>query len=145
MYLYNHRNNLENLEKEVRRLKDAQEEVKNKVVAAENNVEKIKPTVTQWQDDVDSIIREAEQLIAEKANDRCVKGFCPNLITRYKHGKKAFEIKEHIISPLLQQRNDFDEVSYPTTLEDLWLKPDKNYDLFISRDSTFQKYTQGVK
>ncbi|XP_031252492.1 probable disease resistance protein At4g27220 [Pistacia vera] len=138
MYLYNHRNNLDNLENEVQKLKDAKEEVKNKVVAAENNVEKIKQSVRQWQDEVNSIIHEAEPLIAEKANDRCFKGFCPDLITRYKDGKKAFVIKEDNISPLLQQLKDFDEVSYPTALEDLWLKPDKNYDLFISRDSTFR-------
>ncbi|XP_031274893.1 uncharacterized protein LOC116133325 [Pistacia vera] len=138
MYLYNHRNNLDNLENEVQKLKDAEEEMKNKVVAAENNVEKIKQSVRQWQEEVNSIIHEAEQLSAEKANDQCFKGFCPNLIARYKHGKKAFEIKEDNIPPLLQQLKDFDEVSYPTTLEDLWLKPDKNYDLFISRDSTFK-------
>ncbi|KAJ0014145.1 hypothetical protein Pint_21129 [Pistacia integerrima] len=89
MYLYNHRNNLDNLENEVQKLKHAKEEVKNKVVAAENNVEKIKQSVRQWQDEVNSIIHEAEPLIAEKANDRCFKGFCPDLITRYKDGLVA--------------------------------------------------------
>ncbi|KAJ0013336.1 hypothetical protein Pint_21135 [Pistacia integerrima] len=144
MYLYNHRNNLDNLEEEVRKLKGANKEVQDKVVAAEKNVETIKQNVMQWQKEANSIINEAEQLIAEKANDRCFKGFCPNLITRYKHGKKAFEIKEGKISPLLQRRNEFDVVSDPTRLEDMWLKPDKNYGLFTSRDSTFKNILKAL-
>ncbi|KAJ0010425.1 hypothetical protein Pint_34675 [Pistacia integerrima] len=42
MYLYNYKSNFDNLEKEIGKLKDARDEVKDKVFAAENNVEKIK-------------------------------------------------------------------------------------------------------
>ncbi|KAJ0076741.1 hypothetical protein Patl1_36432 [Pistacia atlantica] len=84
MYLYNYKSNFENLEKEIRKLKDARDEVKHKVVAAQNNVKKIKQKVKDWQRDVDSIIVEAEQLIQEKTNSRCF-----NLITCYKNSRKA--------------------------------------------------------
>ncbi|KAJ0010222.1 hypothetical protein Pint_34682 [Pistacia integerrima] len=73
MYLYNYKSNFDNLEKEIGKLKDARDEVKDKVVAAENNVEKIKQQVKDWQRKVDSIIDEAEQLIQEKTNSRCEK------------------------------------------------------------------------
>ncbi|XP_031269158.1 uncharacterized protein LOC116127665 [Pistacia vera] len=135
MYLYNYKSNFDDLKNEVEKLKEAEEEVTDRVVAAERNVEKIKYRVKEWQKNVDSIIVQADNLIAEKENDRCFKGFCPNLITRYKYGKKAFKMKEDNIFPLLQQQKDFDKVSNPTILDDVRLKPDKNYTEMASRNS----------
>ncbi|KAJ0046460.1 hypothetical protein Pint_04174 [Pistacia integerrima] len=46
MYLYSYKTNFSKLEKDFGRLKVARDEVKLKVDVAENNVEKIKQTVT---------------------------------------------------------------------------------------------------
>ncbi|KAJ0076738.1 hypothetical protein Patl1_36439 [Pistacia atlantica] len=100
MYLYNYKSNFDNLEKEIGKLKDARDEVKGKVVAAENNVEKIKQEVEDWQRKVDSIIVEAEQLIPEKTNSRCF-----NLITCYKNSRKASK-KVEAVTEFLQEKEN---------------------------------------
>ncbi|KAJ0014990.1 hypothetical protein Pint_21618 [Pistacia integerrima] len=112
MYLYKYNTNFNNLQKDVEKMKLAKDKVQRKVDDAERNVEKIEETVEKWQKDVDSIIDEAEKLIEEKENHpRCLKGLCPNWITRYKHSKKAFKLKENDIVPLLQQEERFDQVT----------------------------------
>ncbi|XP_031267733.1 uncharacterized protein LOC116126170 isoform X2 [Pistacia vera] len=129
MYLYNYKSNFSNLEKEIGKLKDARDEVKDKVVAAEKNVKNIKQQVKDWQRDVDSIIDEAEKLIQEKTNSRCF-----NLITFYKNSRKASK-KVKAVAEFLQEKETCSEVSLPTTHEDIRLK-NKDYEEFESRLST---------
>ncbi|XP_031286053.1 probable disease resistance protein At1g61190 [Pistacia vera] len=136
MYLYNYKKNIDNLQGEVRKLKNTREEVQLKVTAAERNVEVIKQNVKDWQTDVEKTITEAEQLIAEEGNNaRCFKGLCPNWITRYKHSKKAFKLKEKDINQLLDE--EFNEVSSPIIQQDIWLRSNNDdYLGFESRTST---------
>ncbi|KAJ0015071.1 hypothetical protein Pint_21696 [Pistacia integerrima] len=113
-YLYNYDTNFRNLEKEVRTLKNTRNDVQEKVTDAEVNVEEIKQSVKDWQTTVNNTITEAERLIQEKEdNPGCFKGLRPNCITRYKHSKKAFKLKQDIV---LKQEEKFDRVSYPTIL-----------------------------
>ncbi|XP_044498376.1 probable disease resistance protein At4g27220 isoform X4 [Mangifera indica] len=130
MYLYNYKTNFHNLEKEAGKLKDARDEVKAKVVAAENNVEKIKQNVKDWQGDVDSAIEETDMLIQEKSNSSCF-----NLITCYKNGRKAWK-KLNAITELLQEKETFADVSLPTSHEVIRLT-NKDYEEFESRRSIF--------
>ncbi|XP_044477802.1 probable disease resistance protein At4g27220 isoform X3 [Mangifera indica] len=130
MYLCNHKTNFHNLKKEAGKLKDARDEVKAKVVAAENNVEKIKQTVKDWQGNVDSTIEETDKLIQEKSNSSCF-----NLITYYKNGRKAWK-KLNAITELLQEKVTFAEVSLPTAHEVIRLT-NKDYEEFESRRSVF--------
>ncbi|XP_044477765.1 uncharacterized protein LOC123205033 isoform X3 [Mangifera indica] len=130
MYLYNYKTNFDNLEKKAARLKDARDEVKAKVVDAENNVKKIKQTVKNWQRHVDSILEETDKLIQEKSN-----GSCFNLITCYKNGRKAWKTL-NAITELLQEEKTFGEVSLPTTYEVVRLT-NKDYEEFESRRSVF--------
>ncbi|XP_031263399.1 putative disease resistance protein At3g15700 [Pistacia vera] len=140
MYLYNYKSNFDNLEKEIGKLKDARDEVKDKVVAAENNVEKIKQQVKDWQRKVDSIIDEAEQLIQEKTNSRCF-----NLITCYKNSRKASK-KVEAVTEFLQEKETFSEVSLPTTREDIRLRlTNKDYEEFESRLSTLNGVLNAVE
>ncbi|XP_031280972.1 probable disease resistance protein At4g27220 isoform X2 [Pistacia vera] len=142
MYLYNYKKNIDNLQGEVRKLKNTREEVQVKVTAAERNAEVIKQNVKDWQTDVERTITEAEQLIPEEGNSpRCFKGLCPNWITRYKHGKKAFKLKENDISQFLD-KNNFpflrleDNVGHPTISQEIWLRSTKDYVALESRTST---------
>ncbi|XP_044477794.1 uncharacterized protein LOC123205056 isoform X2 [Mangifera indica] len=128
MYLYNYKTNFHNLEKKAGKLKSARDEVKAKVVAAENNVEKIKQNVKDWQGDVDSIIEETDKLIEEKSNSRCF-----NLISCYKNSRNAWK-KMNAVTELLQEKETFAEVSFPTTHEVIWLT-NKDYEEFESRSS----------
>ncbi|XP_044499724.1 probable disease resistance protein At4g27220 isoform X2 [Mangifera indica] len=130
MYLYNYKTNFHNLEKGAGKLKDARDEVKAKVVAAENNVEKIKQNVKDWQGDVDSTIEETDKLIQDKSNSSCFK-----LITCYKNGRKAWK-KLNAITELLQEKETFAEVSLPTSHEVIRLT-NKDYEEFESRRSIF--------
>ncbi|XP_044477768.1 uncharacterized protein LOC123205035 isoform X2 [Mangifera indica] len=130
MYLYNYKTNFDDLEKEAGRLNDVRDEVKAEVVAAENNVEKIKQTVKNWQRVVDSIIEETDKLIQEKSNSRCF-----NLITRYKNSRKAWK-KLNAVTALLRDEETFGGVSLPTTHEDNRLT-NKDYEEFESRMSIF--------
>ncbi|XP_031267785.1 probable disease resistance protein At4g27220 [Pistacia vera] len=139
MNLYNYKSNFDNLEKEIGKLKDARDEVKDKVVAAENNVEKIKQQVKDWQRNVDSIIDEAEKLIQEKTNSRCF-----NLITCYKNSRKASK-KVEAVTEFLQEKETFNEVSLPTTREDIRLRlTNKDYEEFESRFSTLNGVLNAV-
>ncbi|XP_044477854.1 uncharacterized protein LOC123205104 isoform X2 [Mangifera indica] len=130
MYLYNYKTNFDKLEKEAGRLKDARDEVKAKVVDAENNVKKIKRTVKNWQRHVDSILEETDKLIQEKSN-----GSCFNLITCYKNGRKAWK-KLNAITELLQEKETFAGVSLSTAHEVIRLT-NKDYEEFESRRSIF--------
>ncbi|XP_031260487.1 uncharacterized protein PFB0765w-like [Pistacia vera] len=111
MYLYNYKKNIDNLQDEVKNLKNTRDEVQVKVEVAELNGEEIKQRVKEWQTKVNNTITEAERLIEEKEeNARCFKGLRPNCINRYKHSKKAFKLKRDYIGPLLLQEERFGEV-----------------------------------
>ncbi|XP_031258426.1 probable disease resistance protein At4g27220 [Pistacia vera] len=111
MYLYNYKKNIDNLQDEVKNLKNTRDEVQVKVEVAELNGEEIKQRVKEWQTKVNNTITEAERLIEEKEeNARCFKGLRPNCINRYKHSKKAFKLKRDNIGPLLLQEERFGEV-----------------------------------
>ncbi|KAJ0010900.1 hypothetical protein Pint_34693 [Pistacia integerrima] len=138
MYLYNYKSNFENLEKEIIELKDARDDVKHKVVAAEKNVEKIKQKVKDWQRGVDSILDEAEKLIQEKTNSRCF-----NLITCYKNSRKASKMVE-AVTEILREKETFSEVSLPSTHEDIRLT-NKDYEEFESRLSTLKGVLNAVE
>ncbi|KAJ0013745.1 hypothetical protein Pint_21721 [Pistacia integerrima] len=145
-YLYNYNTNFKNLEKEVTKLKNTRDEVQVKVTGAERNMEEIKQNVKDWQTKVNNTITEAERLIEEKEeNPRCFKGLRPNCITCYKHSKKASELMEDKIDPLLQQEEKFDRVSYPTIHKEIWLRPDEDYLAFKSRNSTEKNVWEALK
>ncbi|XP_044480985.1 putative disease resistance protein At5g05400 [Mangifera indica] len=130
-YLYNY-NNFKNLEKQVEQLKNTRDEVQLKVTAAERNVEVIKQNFKDWQKDVEKTITEAEQLIQEKANNaQCFKGLWSN----YKQSKKAFKLKREDIDPLLQKKREFDQVSFPTIPQDIWLRSNEDHLAFEARTS----------
>ncbi|XP_044481961.1 probable disease resistance protein At4g27220 [Mangifera indica] len=132
-YLYNYNTNFKNLEKQVDKLKNTRDEIQRKVTAAERNVEEIKQNVKDWQKDVNKTILEAEQLIQEKTNNPpCFKRLCSN----YKQSKKAFKLKWDDIDQLLQQEKEFDQVSFPTIPQDIWLRSTEDYLAFESRNST---------
>ncbi|KAJ0015070.1 hypothetical protein Pint_21695 [Pistacia integerrima] len=119
-YLYDYDTNFRNLEKEVRTLKNTRDDVQVMVTNANVNVEEIKQSVKDWQTTVNNTITEAERLIQEKEdNPGCFKGLRPNCITRYKHSKKAFKLKQDIV---MKQEEKFDSVSYPT------IPLEKNFD-----------------
>ncbi|XP_031271461.1 probable disease resistance protein At4g27220 [Pistacia vera] len=142
MYLYNYKKNIDNLQGEVRKLKNTNKEVQVKVTVAERNMEEIKQNVKDWQNDVENTITEAEKLIQGKENNpRCFKGLCPNWITRYKHSKKAFKLKEKEISQLLDKNilpflPQEEKVAHPTIPQEIWLRPNEDYFAFESRTST---------
>ncbi|KAJ0040735.1 hypothetical protein Pint_26885 [Pistacia integerrima] len=118
-YAFNYKSNLEKLEKEVWKLKDAREELKGNVDAAEK-------------------IWKRSNTVLSSSN--------PDFITRYKHSKKAFKLTEDKIPELLQEKKDMVSVSYPSIiLEDRSLAADKDYDPFQSRESALKEIVNALK
>ncbi|KAJ0097127.1 hypothetical protein Patl1_27541 [Pistacia atlantica] len=105
----------------------------------------IEPDVENWLHNVNSIINETDELLQKKADNSGCSCFNPSLITRYKHGKKAFKLMKDNISPLLQEKRDMGtEMSYPVILQETWATPEKGYTPFESRESTLKEIVKAL-
>ncbi|XP_031249802.1 disease resistance protein SUMM2-like [Pistacia vera] len=113
-YLFHYNHNIENLKKQAKKLEDSRDTVKMKIESAKSNGENIFPEVQSWIAEVDNISAKAEQFFEDedKANKRCLRGWCINLKQRYRFSKEA---KKHTleISDRLQEVEKFESVSCP--------------------------------
>ncbi|XP_031276449.1 probable disease resistance protein At4g27220 [Pistacia vera] len=144
-YLCNYNNHLENLQREVEKLIDARERVKHSVDDAKRKGEEIEDDVEKWLVNVNKIVDKAEKFIEdeEKAKkNRCFKGLCPNLKSRYQLSKKAVREAKVVIG--LQEKGKFGRVSYCTVAEAIWLTADKGYEAFESRMASLKKIVNAL-
>ncbi|XP_031249801.1 disease resistance protein At4g27190-like [Pistacia vera] len=114
-YLFRYNDNIENLKKQAEKLADRRRSMQLKIEVAERQGEIIFANVRSWIAEVDNISAKAESFLEDedKANKRCLKGWCINLKQRYRFSKEA---KKHtlMISEQLQEVGKFDEsVSCP--------------------------------
>ncbi|XP_031263107.1 probable disease resistance protein At4g27220 [Pistacia vera] len=112
-YLVHYNDNIENLKKQAKKLADSRDMVQQKIEFAERNGETIFATVQSWIAEADKISAETEKFLEDdKANKRCLKGWCINLKQRYRFSKEA---KKHSleISNRLQEMEKFESVSCP--------------------------------
>ncbi|KAJ0034889.1 hypothetical protein Pint_26095 [Pistacia integerrima] len=137
-YLCNYNSNFEELKKEVDRLRDVRANLLSTIERAQSRGEQIERDVERWLKNVEEFIHDATMIIEEferRAENRCCKGLCPDLTTRYRLNKKA--VKElKAVSGLLKDRN-FDRVSYGIFQRDIWSRYSKDYETFESRMSIF--------
>ena len=93
-YVRHYKANLENLEVEMRRLKDHSETIKRKVHEAKDRGEEVEAAVSSWLTDVDRMEEGIQELVGQRTagqNMHCFVGSCPNINWRYRLGKLAEE------------------------------------------------------
>ncbi|GAY32005.1 hypothetical protein CUMW_273110 [Citrus unshiu] len=73
----------------------------------------------------------------KNSNNRCLKGLCLNLRTRYQLSKKAEREANAIVG--LHEKGRFDSVSFRTIPEETWLKSTQDFMHFESRKSTLKE------
>ncbi|KAL9450633.1 hypothetical protein AB3S75_012373 [Citrus x aurantiifolia] len=138
-YCCTYKTNFEKLNNEVDKLKNARDSVQYKVDDSRIKGDGIQLHVEKWMITVDKAINEVETLIEdkEKSNNRCLKGLCPNLKTRYQLSKKAEREANAIVG--LHEKGRFDSVSFRTIPEETWLKSTRDFMHFESRKSTLKE------
>ncbi|KAJ0093350.1 hypothetical protein Patl1_26726 [Pistacia atlantica] len=143
-YLCNYNSNFEELKKEVDRLRDVRANLLSTIERAQSRGEQIERDVERWLKNVEEFIHDATMIIEDferRAENRCCKGLCPDLTTRYRLNKKA--VKElKAVSGLLKDRN-FDRVSYDARILPVGLFPKKlkRYKIFIGDEwDWYDKY-----
>ncbi|XP_044466457.1 disease resistance protein At4g27190-like [Mangifera indica] len=137
-YLWNHKSNLEEVKKEVERVRDVRADLLSSMERADRRGEQIENDVERWLKNVEECINNATMIIEDfegRAGIRCCKGLCPDLTTRYRLIRKS--VKElKAVSGLLKDRN-FDRVSYVIHQRDIWSRYSKDYETFESILSIF--------
>ena len=138
-YCCSYKANFEKLNNEVDKLKFARESVQHKVDDSRSKGGGIQQHVEEWLIAANKEINEVETLIGdrENSNNRCLKGLCPNLRTRYQLSKKAEREANAIVG--LHERGRFDSVSFRTIPEETWLKSTRDFMHFESRKSTLKE------
>ncbi|XP_052298842.1 probable disease resistance protein At4g27220 isoform X5 [Citrus sinensis] len=138
-YCCTYNTNFEKLNEEVDKLKNARESVRYKVDDSRIKGDGIQQHVEEWLIAANKEINEVETLIEgkENSNNRCLKGLCPNLRTRYQLSKKAEREANAIVG--LHEKGRFDSVSFRTIPEETWLRSTQDFMHFESRKSTLKE------
>ncbi|KAH9688685.1 Disease resistance protein [Citrus sinensis] len=138
-YCCTYKTNFEKLNNEVDKLKNARDSVQYKVDDSRIKGDGIQQHVEEWLIAANKEINEVETLIEDKenSNNRCLKGLCPNLRTRYQLSKKAEREANAIVG--LHEKGRFDSVSFRTFPEETWLKSTQDFMHFESRKSTLKE------
>ncbi|KAH7546155.1 hypothetical protein FEM48_Zijuj01G0170500 [Ziziphus jujuba var. spinosa] len=113
-YVTRYKREVEHLTKQVERLRDKRDSVRRAAEAARRNLEPIAPEVERWLRDVDETIQETETCFGNERlaeANRCLRGWCPNLKSRYSLGKKAKKMTVNVDK--LLEEGTFQKVSYP--------------------------------
>ncbi|KAH9688622.1 Disease resistance protein [Citrus sinensis] len=138
-YCCTYKTNFEKLNNEVDKLKNARDSVQYKVDDSRIKGDGIQQHVEEWLIAANKEINEVETLIEgkENSNNRCLKGLCPNLRTRYQLSKKAEREANAIVG--LHEKGRFDSVSFRTIPEETWLRSTQDFMHFESRKSTLKE------
>ncbi|GAY35994.1 hypothetical protein CUMW_283440, partial [Citrus unshiu] len=138
-YCCTYKTNFEKLNNEVDKLKNARDSMQYKVDDSRIKGDGIQQHVEEWLIAANKEINEVEKLIEDKenSNNRCLKGLCPNLRTRYQLSKKAERETNAIVG--LHEKGRFDSVSFRSIPEETWLKSTQDFMHFESRKSTLKE------
>ncbi|TXG65311.1 hypothetical protein EZV62_006586 [Acer yangbiense] len=145
-YLWNYKTNLDNLEKEVDKLKADRDSVQLLIKPGEDPL----PNVKLWQERTDRSIVEVSKVVGdnpEQANIHCCKGFsCPNLINRYQRGKNAAEKLKEVLKLEQEAAQWLAQISNRTNIpDDPWLRSGDGYEAFDSRSSVLKNIIDALR
>ncbi|XP_031274659.1 probable disease resistance protein At5g43730 [Pistacia vera] len=147
-YVFKYQNYINDLKKQVQELRNKRQMVQKPVESAERQGEEIYELVTTWLNDVHEFTEEVAKSIIEdedKANKGgCFKlASCPDLIQRYRLGKKA--MKATINGADLLGKGNFSHVSYRPALQRTESMYVRGYEAFDSRMQVLQEIMDTLK
>ncbi|KAH7519119.1 hypothetical protein JRO89_XSUnG0132600 [Xanthoceras sorbifolium] len=113
-YLLHYDYNIRKLRRRAQDLATKRERLQGKIDDAQTRGDIIFDDVKQWIADVDSITLEVETFLdnENRANKKCLKGWCINFSSCYRFSKEAQKKMEEI-SLLLAKVGEFETVSHP--------------------------------
>ncbi|XP_031254512.1 disease resistance protein At4g27190-like [Pistacia vera] len=147
-YVFKYQNYINGLKNQVQEIRDKKEMVQRPVESAERRGEEIYEVVTKWLSDVDEFTEGVAKSIIEDEDKAykggCFKlGSCPNLIQRYRLGKKAMKAK--MDGTDLCGKGDFNSVSYRPALQRTESMYVRGFEAFDSRMQVLQEIMDILK
>ncbi|KAL5802858.1 hypothetical protein ACOSQ4_031163 [Xanthoceras sorbifolium] len=144
-YIFHFKSIIENLNEEAKNLRLRQEHMQHRVDEAIKQTEVIEKDVESWLRDASNVVADFEDLEKETTSgkEKCLYGWCPNLIWKYKLARRA-EKKTNIMLKL-RDSGKFDNVSYPTPLPGINVLPPKEFMPFESTKYTFNLIFEALK
>ncbi|XP_031254516.1 disease resistance protein At4g27190-like [Pistacia vera] len=147
-YVFKYQNYINGLKNQVQEVRYKREMVQRPVESAERRGEEIYEVVTKWLSDVDEFTEGVAKSIIEDEDKAykgcCFKlGSCPNLIQRYRLGKKAMKAK--MDGTDLCGKGDFSSVSYLPPLQKTKSMYVGSYEAFDSRKQVLQEIINTLK
>ncbi|KAB5529223.1 hypothetical protein DKX38_019304 [Salix brachista] len=143
--VFNYSRNVKNLETRMEELSDKKTRVLHSVEEATNKTEVIHDDVEKWLASVDGITEEADRVLKDedKAENRCLMGLFPNLMTRYRVSTEIESIEEKAVK--ISLRGKFDRVSYLPARRGIGDRSVKDYEAFESRRHVLDDILEALK
>ncbi|XP_044472458.1 disease resistance protein UNI-like [Mangifera indica] len=145
-YLLKYNDNIETLQKQAQKLKATRDSMQMRIDAAERNREIILPDVQSWISEVDNVSAEAETFLEDEGNvnKMCFKGWCINVLLRYRFSKVAKQ-KITVITQL-QEDGKFQTLSQPAPPPSSIISPTVGFSgIFESRESIKNEIMEALK
>ncbi|RHN67919.1 putative P-loop containing nucleoside triphosphate hydrolase, leucine-rich repeat domain, L [Medicago truncatula] len=112
--------------------------VKQRVDVATRRVEDVQANVLFWEKEADELIQEDT-----KTKQKCLFGFCPHIIWRYKRGKELTNKKEQI-KRLIETGKEL-SIGLPAPLPGVERHSSQHYITFKSRESQYKELLEALK
>ncbi|XP_061989739.1 disease resistance protein At4g27190-like isoform X3 [Rosa rugosa] len=134
-YVIHYNKNLKKLESQVGDLGAARESMQHAVETEERKGRRIEAGVQNWLTKVDEMTEKANDFLKDeqRAQTRCLRGFCPNLKVRHHRSRKSTKLVQEVAD--LCGKKDFGDIAYDVQLEEVCSIPAKDYQAFDSRTS----------
>ncbi|CAB4271961.1 unnamed protein product [Prunus armeniaca] len=144
-YIIHNKSNLENLRSQLKKLDLAKERRKHTVKEDERKGKRIHTDIQDWQKVADEMIEEANTIFEKegRANTKCFRGVCPNLISNHQLSRKSAKLARKI--ELHHDQKEFPIVSYNALPEEMCATPSQNYMAFESRISMVKEIMEEFK
>ncbi|KAH0982108.1 hypothetical protein GBA52_009285 [Prunus armeniaca] len=143
-YLINYKSNLESLRSQLKNLDAAKDRMKHRVDEVERNGKGVETDVQNWRQEADEMIEEANAIVEKegRANTKCFRGVCPNLVSYHQFSRKSAKLAKKIE---LHAKTEFRSVSYEAPVEDICAIPSQEYMAFESRTSMLKEIMEELK
>ncbi|KAI8558290.1 hypothetical protein RHMOL_Rhmol04G0079900 [Rhododendron molle] len=144
-FMLHYKQNLKNLEDEVKNLQEQRSDVEGKVNEANRQGDAIDKKVSVWLEDADKTGQEVEEFTDEKTVKENMLCFSFNFISRYRLSKEA-ERKVVRVKHLAEKGGNIGRVAHPKEAPpELEFPCSRDYEGFHSRDKVFEDIVVALK
>ena len=109
-YIFYYNKNVNTLKSELKTLEGRKSGVQGMVEADKRSARQIVPSVEDWLCKVETMENELQGFYDDQVHNKCLGGWCPNLVSRYSLSNRAKKLTTYIIS---LKEEKFDIISYP--------------------------------